>query len=372
MAQSYTNLKKLSDKNGEVEFQAEISEEVLEKYVLEELAHVTADFSMPGFRKGKVPQDTVREQVGEMELLETAADGALRDAMQDIVTDEKLDVLGRPQLIVTKLAPKNPLEFKIRYALSPEVSLPDYKKIARTIIEREDTTEVTEKEIDEAIARIQAMMASVEKGGTAKDITAAGEADASADKPAPLTDEMVKKLGPFNTVADFRTELKHNLKQEKSYHDKEVKRDEMIKEIVKNAKVKVPHMIIEQEHYEFMHDRDEQLKRANLPLEEYLKQSGKTAEDLEKEERGIIEEDIKTSLVIQAIRTKEQLTPAERDIQLNIAQLKLRYPDRDEETLRRTAGALLLQEKLFAVLEGTEEKETEKTKEPKAAPEKAE
>jgi FKBP-type peptidyl-prolyl cis-trans isomerase (trigger factor) len=344
MAQSYTNLKKLSDKNGEIEFQAEISEAVLEEGILAELAHAASEFSLPGFRKGKVPHEVVREHVGEMELLEGAADEALRDAMQEIAADEKLDVFGRPQLIVTKLAPGNPVEFKIRYALSPEVSLPDYKKIGRTITERKDAVEITEKEIDEAIARIQSMMASVEKKN-------------AATAPAPLTDESVKKLGPFNTVADFRVELKRNLEQEKGFHNKEAKRDEMIKEIVKNAKVKIPHMIVEQEHSEFMRDRDEQLAKANLPLEEYLKQSGKTVEELEKEERRIIEEDVKTSLVIQAIRTKEQLAPEERDIQLNIAQLKLRYPDRDEETLRRTAGALILQEKLFALLEGTKEKE---------------
>ncbi len=346
MPQSYTNLKKLSDKNSEVEFQAEISEAVLEENILAELAHAAADFSLPGFRKGKVPHDVVREHIGEMELLEDAADEALRDAMQEIAADEKLDVLGRPQLIVTKLAPKNPVEFKIRYALAPEVSLPDYKKIGRTIAERKDAVEITEKEIDEAIARIQSMIAPQKTD------------DGAQSEPAPLTDESVKKIGPFNTVADFRTELKRNLEQEKTFHNKEVKRDEMIKEIVKNTKVKVPPMIVEQEHYEFMHDRDEQLQRANLPLEEYLKQSGKTAEELEKEERRIIEEDIKTSLAIQAIRTKEQLAPEEREVQINIAQLKLRYPDRDEATLRRTAGALILQEKLFALLEGEEKTAT--------------
>lgn len=348
MAESYTNLKKLSDKNGEIEFQAEISKAVLEENMLAELAHIAGEFSLPGFRKGKVPHDVVREHVGEMELLESAADEAVRDAMQEIASDEKLDVLGRPQLIVTKLAPGNPVEFKIRYALSPDVSLPDYKKIGRTITERKDAIEITDKEIDEAVARIQSMIAGQTPG------------DAKPAAPEPLTDEMVKKFGPFNTVADFRTELRRNLEQEKEFHNKETKRDEMIKEIVKNAKVKVPPMIVEQEHAEFVRDRDDQLASAKLPFEEYLKQSGKTAEEVDKEERRIIEDDIKTSIVIQAIRTKEQLAPEEREVQINIAQLKLRYPDRDEATLRRTAQALVLQEKLFALLEGAKKEEEAK------------
>ena len=125
MATTYSNLKKLSDKNGEIEFRAEITAETLEQYIIEELTHHAAEMALPGFRKGKIPHHLVREHVGEMELLEGAADEALRDAMRDMVEEEKLDVLGRPELTVLKIAPQNPLEFKIRYALAPEVTLPD-------------------------------------------------------------------------------------------------------------------------------------------------------------------------------------------------------------------------------------------------------
>ncbi len=353
MAQSYTNLKKLSDKHGEIEFQAEIAAEALEARTAEELARAAEQFAMPGFRKGKVPHHVVREYVGEMDLLEDAAEEALREAMQEIAADEKLDVIGRPQLTVTKLAPGNPVEFKIRYALAPEVSLPDYKKIARTIGEKQDDDAVTEAEIDEAVTRIRTMIAP--------------QAEGEKQELPPLTDEDVKKFGPFNTVADFRVQLKRSLEQEKAFNQKEMKRDLMIKEIVKAAKAKIPAMIVEQEYGEFVHDRDEQLERAKMPLEAYLKESGKTAEAMEKEEREIIENDIKTSLVIQAIRTKENLAPEEREVQIQIAQLKLRYPDRDEATLRRTAQALVLQEKLFALLEGTPSAKGEEETAPEAA-----
>ena len=116
MERSYTKLKKVSDKNGGVEFQAEIPVELLEEYSLAALAALAEDFALPGFRKGKVPHEKVREHIGEMELLEDAANEALRDAMQEIVADEKLNIIGRPQVVITKIAPKNPLEFKIAYA----------------------------------------------------------------------------------------------------------------------------------------------------------------------------------------------------------------------------------------------------------------
>ena len=300
---------------------------------------------MPGFRKGKVPQEKVREHVGEMELLEDAANEALCDAMAEIVEDEKLDVIGRPQVVITKLAPKNPLEFKIRYALFPDVSLPDYKKIGKTIFERKDPTDVTEKEIDEALLRIQKMIAPVANAGPAP--------DAAKDTPIPpLTDETVKQFGNFNTVVDFRAELKKQLEQEKILHMKDGRREEMIKEIVKHAKIKVPQLLVDQELYEFLADRDEQLKTAGLSLEEYLKQINKTAEQLEKDERTLIEDDLRMSLVVQEIRKKENLVAEDRDIHILITQLKARYPERKEQELHRTAEAMIIQNKLFALLEG--------------------
>ncbi|HEY5220543.1 MAG TPA: trigger factor [Candidatus Paceibacterota bacterium] len=344
MERSYTKLKKLSEKNGDIEFQAEVPIELLEEYTLTALAGLAEDFALPGFRKGKVPQDKVREHIGEMELLEDAANEALRDAMPQIVEDQKLNVVGRPQVVITKIAPKNPLEFKIRYALFPDISLPDYKKIGKTIFERKDPTDVTEKDIDEALERIQKMIAPVANAGLTP-----GTKDAPIP---PLTDERVKQFGNFNTVADFRAELKKQLEQEKILHMKDGRREEMIKEIVKHAKIKVPQLLVDQELYEFLADRDEQLKTAGLSLEEYLKQVGKTAEQLEKDEHALIEDDLRMSLVVQEIRKKEGLTAEDRDIHILITQLKLRYPERTEQELHRTAEAMIIQNKLFAVLEG--------------------
>ena len=133
---------------------------------------------------------------------------------------------------------------------------------------------------------------------------------------------------------------------------KDGRREETIKEIVKHAKVKVPQLLVEQELYEFIADRDEQLETAGLSLEEYLKQTGKTAEQLEKDERRLIEDDLRMSLVVQEVRKQEHITADDRDVHILITQLKLRYPERTEQELHRTAEAMIIQNKLFAILEG--------------------
>jgi FKBP-type peptidyl-prolyl cis-trans isomerase (trigger factor) len=341
MPKYYANLKKHSEKNGELELDAEVPVEILEMHMADALAHFAENFEMQGFRKGKVPEQIVRERVGEMALLEDSADEAIRDAIREIATDEKIQALGRPEVVIKKAAPKNPLEFKIRFALIPEVKLPDYKKIGKTIAERKDSAEITEKEIDDAIQRLRGML--VFQPGK--------PVDTSVPLPE-INDEFVKQLGPFENVAAFRVELKKNLAQEKEANLKETKRDEMIKEIAKQSKMKIPALLVDQELQGFIEERDAELERAKLSLEEYLKQVKKIESELENEERALIEDQIKMSLIFAEIRKQEHITPDEKEVQITIAQLKHRYPDRDEASLRQTAEAGSIQKKLFEILEG--------------------
>lgn len=339
MTKEYTSLKKLTSEKGEIELEAEVSQETLAEHVAEALAHMSANFTLPGFRKGRVPEHLVRERVSEMELLESAADVAIRKAIQAIETDQGLMVLGVPQVTVTKIAPKNPLGFKVRFALFPHITLPDYKKIGRTITEREDEMEVPDKELQEAINRILTMF------------TPPDQQNDPAKKPE-LTDEFVKQLGAFTTVADFRTELTKQMAREKEMGMKDAKRAEIVKEIVAKSKFDLPQMLIAQELHRFTENRDKELQAAGLSMDDYLKQSGKTAEELKKEEQGVIEEQLKVSFVLREIRTKENITASEREVQTKIEHLKLRNPKRTNDSLRHTAEATVIQEKLFAVLEG--------------------
>lgn len=346
MNKSYTALKKLSAKDNEIEFEAEIPLEVLEDYIAEALTEHAENFSMPGFRKGKVPEHLVRENVNEMALLETAADSALYEALREIILDQKISLLGSPQITITKIALKNPVSFKVHLAVQPEISLPDYKKIGHTIATKEEVVEVGDEEVKTAIQRIQDIFKKANKE--------------NPDAPLPeLTDEFVKQLGPFQNVEEFRTEIKNQILAEKKIRLKETKRNEIIKKILEESKLKIPQLFLDQEFQIFKEDQALKLKEANLTLDSYLKESGKTLETLEKEEKAMIEEQIKTSLVLREIREKEKITAEEKDIETNSALLKHRYPDRSDDDIRRTAETIIIQEKLFDLLEGLPKIEAE-------------
>lgn len=164
MEKSYINLKKTKEKDGEVAFEAELTASIIAASEEKVLREAGEDISVPGFRKGKVPPAMVRERMDPVELLEEAARKALPDAVHGILEEEKLSILGRPEVAIVKLAPGNPIVFTVRFALVPEIDLPNYKSIARKVAEEKKPIEVRPEEIEDAVRHIREMFRSGEAG----------------------------------------------------------------------------------------------------------------------------------------------------------------------------------------------------------------
>lgn len=116
-----------------VKIEGEISYAELTKYRGAALAALGKEVSIDGFRKCHIPEKVLLKRVGEMAVLTEMAERALGRIYPEILKEHNIDALGRPQISITKLAPNNPLGFSIIVAVVPEITLPDYKKIAREI-----------------------------------------------------------------------------------------------------------------------------------------------------------------------------------------------------------------------------------------------
>ncbi|MCL5006752.1 MAG: hypothetical protein M1153_01200 [Patescibacteria group bacterium] len=339
MEKSYAKLKKVSEKNGVAEFQAEIPLEVISKRSDEVLVEAAQDFEIPGFRKGKVPKEIVRQNISEIRLLDSAADSALYDALNEIIRDEGLNVFGSPEVQITKISVGSPVEFKVKFIVYPNVGLPDYKKIGKEISGETKKPEIDEKEVDDAVARIMETFAEQPGNGQEK-------------KLPELTDGFVKDVGPFSTVSQFKDEVKKQLLREKESALRGKNREKIIKEVTEKAEVSIPPLLVEQELHHLSHEREEELAKLGVSFDEYLKQLGKTKEELEKNDKNMIENQLKTDLVFREIRNKEGIRADEEEIGEETKSLQEYYPSRPVEYLRRLAESIITERKLFTILEG--------------------
>ena len=143
---------------SQLEIEAEIGPEELQEYIDKALAHLAEHINVDGFRKGKAPKNIVEEKAGKDAVLAEAADLAINEIYSQIIKENKLEPIDKPQAEIVKLAEGNPFIFKVKTTVLPEVKLPDYKAIAEKIkinevLVKDDELEDTLKYIQKSRAK---------------------------------------------------------------------------------------------------------------------------------------------------------------------------------------------------------------------------
>ena len=86
--------------------------------------------SVPGFRKGKVPQAMIEKMYGPEVFYNDAIDAAFPEAYEKAIESEKLDTIGYPEVELVGDVTKDGFTFKATVAVYPDVKLGKYKGIS--------------------------------------------------------------------------------------------------------------------------------------------------------------------------------------------------------------------------------------------------
>lgn len=90
--------------------------------------HIGSQITVPGFRKGKVPNRIIDQRVGRQAVMAHAVDDAVPEFYRQAVAEEKLRPLGQPDVEVTKIPEVDDaevLEFTANVEVRPDVEIPD-------------------------------------------------------------------------------------------------------------------------------------------------------------------------------------------------------------------------------------------------------
>lgn len=334
--------------HAQIELKVSIPATIFDATRSEAIKHISTDVELPGFRKGHVPEHILVTKLGEGTILEEMAEIAIRKTYPAIVMDEKLDVLGRPEVRITKIASGNPLELTIITAVFPEVKLPDYKKLAAKATKEKEVIAVTDAEVEKTIEQIRRMSA----GGTPE---GDGKEPAAEIALPPLDDAFIKTLGDFASVDEFKAKIRENLLHEKERAAKDKKRIAIIDAILKDATIDLPLLIVEQELARMSDEFAQDVARMGLTMEKYLELIKKTKEELEKDWMPDAEKRAKTQLTVSKIAEMEKCEPDEETLKKEVAALRMRYPDAPEDRAEGYVRMLLTNEKVFQLLESSGE-----------------
>lgn len=134
-------------------------------------------------------------------------------------------------------------------------------------------------------------------------------------------DELAKKCGNFQTMAELREDVKKNLEAQNHHRAIEEYREALVAELVKGSKVSAPELLISDQLRFIKDDMRRNAAAYGMQLEEYIERSGQKYEDWEKEARKVAEERVKSSLVLQILARDQKIDASDEEVSAKIAEL---------------------------------------------------
>lgn len=144
-------------------------------------------------------------------------------------------------------------------------------------------------------------------------------------------DEFASEVSEFDTLDEYKKDLKKTLKEEKEKAATTTNERNVIAKVVANASVEIPAPMLEAQLDNMLYDYQTRLAQQGIPMDQYLKITGQTVEQIKDQMKESAEKNLKTSLVIEAIMEKENITVAEERVDEEFKkiaeQYKMEYDD---------------------------------------------
>jgi len=303
---------------------------------------IAQQVTIPGFRKGKVPNMVIDQRFGRGMVLQEAINAALPSAFEAAVTEAKVIPLGEPEVEVTKLEDGDLVEFTAEIDIRPDFTVPAFSSLTATV----DARRPVDAEVDERIALLRQRFATstdVDRPAAAGDqVTLSlvgsrdGEAlpDATAEnvtyvigsggmidgldeavtglsageeatfastlvggplegEPADITvtvtkvaeqklpeldDEFAQLISEFDTVEEMRADLAKRVEELVASEQVASGRDKVLEALVEATAFEVPERLVQAEVASRKEQITSQLQGAGLTLEDYLERAEEEAD----------------------------------------------------------------------------------------------
>lgn len=141
---------------SQIEINIELSLEEFKPYIKRGAEKVSQEVKIEGFRPGKAPFEILKQKIGEMTILEESAKIAINKTLEKVFTEHiKEEIIGQPQVDISKLAPENPLGYRVVVSVLPKIELGKYRGLN---LKRKEV-EISEEEMEKALGQLREMRA---------------------------------------------------------------------------------------------------------------------------------------------------------------------------------------------------------------------
>jgi len=271
------------------------------------------EVSLPGFRRGHVPEARVIEEVGSDFLWKDAAERALKEKLTDILTQEAVAPIAPVSILLTSVIKKGAdVGFEITVITPPTVSIAHYKDTAKNALDTLPQQD-KEKELGDARRAFRTQVRAVnatKNPADVKETNVSRQSEAEADEP--LSDEEAKRVGLENGKAAEHFILGE---AEKAVADRiqQKKRGAVAEALIGASTYDIPNMLVDDEIRALLETFKQEVKAQGMEWNDYLGRVKKTEEEVKKDLTPNAEKRIALDLVFGHIIREEKLEISEED-----------------------------------------------------------
>ncbi len=128
-----------------------------------------------------------------------------------------------------------------------------------------------------------------------------------------LNDEFASDISEFETLAEYREDVKKNLEEKKQKDAKNEKQEAAVKAAVDAAEMEIPDAMLETQQKQMVDEFAQRITMQGIAMEQYMQMTGATYEQMVDRVKPQAEERIRSRLVLEAIAEAEKLEPTEEE-----------------------------------------------------------
>ena len=195
-----------------------------------------------------------------------------------------------------------------------------------------------------------------------------------------LDDDFAADISEFDTFAAYKDSIVKELTEQVERSNNAALENALVDKAAENATVDIPQAMIDDQAEYMLRDMAMRMSYQGLRLEDYMKYTGQTREDMVAMHKPEAAKRVKAELVIEAIRKAEKIEPAEADIEKaiedqaktlgrDVEEFRKNLTDEQKDYLKENAAIQLvldLLKKDAKIVEKAEEKAEKPAKKPAA------
>lgn len=144
------------------------------------------------------------------------------------------------------------------------------------------------------------------------------------DMPA-LDDEFASEVSEFDTLEEYREDVRKKLAETKESQLKGEKEDAVIQAIIDGSEMDIPEAMIATQQRQIVDDFAQRIRMQGLSMDQYFQFTGLTMDKMLEQVKPQAEKRIQSRLVLEAVAKAENIVPSEEDLEKEMERMAEAY-----------------------------------------------